>query len=327
MSHLILHIGTHKTGSTTIQDTFSANSKYLAKRGLIYPKLNYRHSGHHGLIAESVALPKTFHLESGETASLEHINERYSRGNQTVFLSSEEFSRAEGGKSVNFAQLCKLLNGFDRISVLCFVRPQWRFLQSIYLEISRPRSPPRPPKLVEEAIETGRCQGLHMDYMDLLKRLSAVFSPSDITLVDFEAARQKNGGLIAAALAIAGVQVDISDLKAVKNGHSNQSPHGVSQWAANLLAEPYSATTPIIKAVQKTLKPVIASCVLTRHEIAEMNSAFAASNQTLLEARAAFQPEFQLSDPPLPNDCMFREDVTIEHWLGIGRELARQQFS
>ncbi len=323
MSSLVLHIGTHKTGSTTIQDTFWANSRKLAYKGLVYPKLDYQHTGHHGLIAESVGLPNTFHLETGGKAAWERINAKYSKGDHTVFLSTEEFSRADRERSVDFVRLRNMLSGFDSISVLCFLRPQWRFLQSIYLEISRTRSPPRPPEMIVEAINSGRCQGLYLDYTDLLDRLGTPSSSDEITLVDFEAVRQNEGGLIAAALGATGVDLDASDLMATQNGHSNRSPHALSQWAANLLVEPYPATDGIVNATQGTLGSHEPSCLLTRGEIASMNQAFSASNQTLIEARGPYQLDFQLSDPPLPNKCKHREEVTLEDWLKIGRELAR----
>jgi len=323
MSHLILHIGTHKTGSTTIQDSFWANSSRLATFGLVYPRLHYRHTGHHGLIAQTVALPAAYHLKSGEDTTLKWINDKYSDSDKTVFLSSEEFSRGDGARSVDFLKLRDKLSGFKRVTVLCFLRPQWRFLQSIYLEISRTRSPPRMPDLVKEAIETGRCQGLYMNYLDLYKRLRAVFSGDEIRLVDFEAARATKGGLLTAALAPFDPTKTYKDLRSYKQGHSNKSPHALSQWAANLLAEPYRASAAVNRASHDVLGKHQTTCILTRSEIADMKKAFSSGNRDLIGLQNAFQPGASISDPALPDECLFREDVSIEHWLKIGQTLAR----
>lgn len=59
MSHLVLHIGTHKTGTTSFQNMMWKNARKLANYGVIYPRIHARHTGHHGLIAEETQLPKT----------------------------------------------------------------------------------------------------------------------------------------------------------------------------------------------------------------------------------------------------------------------------
>ena len=323
MSHLILHIGTHKTGTTTIQDSFWTNTTKLAALGIVYPRLHYRHSGHHGLIAGSVGLPRTFHLKTGGEAALEWVNKTYSQSETSVFLSSEEFSRAQRSRSVDFQWLRHKLSGFDRVTVLCFLRPQWRFLQSIYLEVSRSRSPPRLPDLVQEAIETGRCQGLYMRYGDLMHRLRIAFAPEEIALVDFETVKTKKNGILATALSSCGINEPPADLRVVKQGHSNKSPHALSQWAANLLAEPYVASESLRSATQTVLKNHRPTYVLTRAEIAQLNAVFAEDNAALIASQREVQPSFGLTDPALPDDCMHREDVSIEHWLHIGKTLAR----
>ena len=48
MGRLIVHIGTHKTATTTIQHHLAANRKVLASRGIWYPSyrlLNWRRKG------------------------------------------------------------------------------------------------------------------------------------------------------------------------------------------------------------------------------------------------------------------------------------------
>lgn len=49
--HLILHIGSSKTGTTSIQQALSLSRNYLAQRGVLYPKLG--NADNHNLLAAS----------------------------------------------------------------------------------------------------------------------------------------------------------------------------------------------------------------------------------------------------------------------------------
>lgn len=317
MSHLILHIGTHKTGTTAIQHAFRHNAARLEAQGVHYPRLHPRHAGHHGLIAEEVQLPPVFHLKGGGLAMLGRLARRYCDTDCTLFLSSEEFSRADERKAVDLRRVADLFAGFDRITVFCALRPQWRFLQAIYLEISRNQSPPRPPDLVAEALETGRCMGLYLDYTQLFDRVEQAFGEGSMLLCDFEQARRQKGGMVAVAQSVAGVPGAIQNAKP-----KNISPAPLPQWAANLLAEPYPAPPSLVQRTQDALgryRKAPSTCMLTRDEVARLRDGFAASNAALGQR----YPGFALTDPALPPDCLFREDLTLEFWLETGRSLIR----
>jgi len=72
MARLILHIGTHKTATTTIQNSFHANRKLLAQHGLIYPDLG-RAAGHHGLVTDWIDLPANYHYPQGAAAAWQQV--------------------------------------------------------------------------------------------------------------------------------------------------------------------------------------------------------------------------------------------------------------
>lgn len=88
MAKVVIHIGTHKTATTTIQDTFSQNAKLLRQHGVIYPRLS-RFTGHHGLVSDWGRLPKVYDLPGGSKAALRQIANEHGAGDHTVFLSSE----------------------------------------------------------------------------------------------------------------------------------------------------------------------------------------------------------------------------------------------
>ena len=90
MAKVILHIGTHKTATTTIQDTFHANTDLLAAHGVIYPRYN-RITGHHGLVHDWGSLPDVYRLPGGSRATLTRLVNEYAHRDVTVVLSSEEW--------------------------------------------------------------------------------------------------------------------------------------------------------------------------------------------------------------------------------------------
>jgi hypothetical protein len=88
-------MGTHKTATTTLQDSCHANRALLAQHGVIYPALG-RHTGHHGLLTDWIALSAAYQLPEGGIGTLRSLATEYVDSDETLFLSSEEFSR-EGG--------------------------------------------------------------------------------------------------------------------------------------------------------------------------------------------------------------------------------------
>lgn len=110
MSRLIIHVGTHKTGTTAIQTFLAANRDRLDAMGVVYPdatrfKVGKRPEIHHGLAAA---------LARGEGAFSEpllrfreHLRARLA-DNATVILSSEAFYRhilPEGDEPADAAAL------------------------------------------------------------------------------------------------------------------------------------------------------------------------------------------------------------------------------
>ncbi|WP_322867755.1 hypothetical protein U5922_017000 [Aquicoccus sp. G2-2] len=320
MARLILHIGLHKTGTTTIQDMFHANRRLLAEHGLIYPKLG-RHTGHHGLFTDWLVLPAAYRLPGGGVVGLRKLAEAHREQDATLFLSSEEISRAGGpGGVVDLAMVREIFAGFE-ITVLCVLRVQWQFLQSVYLELARNRMPPPPPILLQQALETGIVDGLWCDFTGLYDRLCAVFSPADIRLLDFEALRTGPGGLVGGLLRQAGLALDANELSPVNNSYSNASPRALPVWARLAIAGGQSATGDLLAPVETafdleygTGRP---SSLFTRAEIARITDHFAPRNTTL--AARAGTPVLQT---PMPDaDTVHREDMGAAFWLRAARRI------
>lgn len=143
----ILHIGAHKTGTTTLQRVFSANRESLAKAGIWYPNyseifpLKTNHYAHHdlakGLMGEGNRfnpdeVAEFFELLGQETKKRDWCH--------TVFLSAEPFlrgkiKRGDGvNPSVQFQRHLAELVSFSDTEVVLVLRNYVDYLESLYGE-------------------------------------------------------------------------------------------------------------------------------------------------------------------------------------------------
>lgn len=329
MAKLVLHIGTHKTASTTIQDTFWTNAELLEEYGIIYPRLGLA-TGHHGLAMDWSILPEVYRLQEGSVGTLRRLADTWGDKDVTVFLSSEELSRGDPKAATDFLALRAAAEGFDEIEVLCVLRTQVQFLQSIYLERSKTINPPRPPAFCEEAIKTGMVEGLWVDFAKLYENLGQSFTAEEITLMDFGKASGAEGGILGSVLAHLDCDLPVEELATVNNGRSNVSPMTLGTWAANVLAEPLKAPDWLIEMTTSILKNKygedIRPCLFTREEFAKLEDHFLARNMALYERLPAHLSEFRISGLRTGEYNLFRESIDGNFWLRCSRRLAQRAF-
>ncbi|MCF8516707.1 MAG: hypothetical protein K9G72_20450 [Rhodobacteraceae bacterium] len=324
MARVVLHIGTHKTATTTIQDMFAQNAELLAEHGIIYPFMG-RATGHHGLVMDwNHALPPVYAYPDGALGTLRHIAEAYAGGDQTVFLSSEEFSRGRPDAQPDFTAIREALSGFDRIEVVCVLREQWQFIQSIYLEVSKSRLPARPPQVMDSALVGDMVEGLWTDYNLLYDHLLGSFASTEITFLDFDQCRQAPGGIIGTMLRHLGVALDPASLTLVNEGRSNASPGALPTWAANIIAEPGVAPRWLIEAVTGAFEVQFGagapSRIWTRDECSTLAGYAVRCNARLSERLSTFQPGFAVSRTDITaKSGIFREDIPPEFWVRANR--------
>ena len=135
---LILHAGTHKTGTTSIQSTLAENREWLHEKGYVFPSLG---PVGHNEFAHRLAQAKLKEIESFRTAIMSVADP-----DRVFILSDEEFStQLVGAKQWRFekneywqqrrdylARLRTILRDFDQVTVfLCFRRHD-AFAQSLY---------------------------------------------------------------------------------------------------------------------------------------------------------------------------------------------------
>ncbi|MFC3612452.1 hypothetical protein ACFORG_01655 [Lutimaribacter marinistellae] len=329
MAKVILHIGTHKTATTTIQEKFREWAPELADRGIVYPRLN-QIPGHHGLTALWSPVEDDMLLAQGPEAGFAEIVADYADSDFTVFLSSEEFSRAEPNGGVDYQDLRRRLDGFDEIQVVCVVRQQWQFIQSVYLELSKKTCPPRPPALLTPALKRGVFAGLWADYTLLLDRLEGAFGPENVTFMDFDTCRTSEHGVVGSMLRFLGLDPADPDLAAMLNGVSNISPPPLATWAASILSEPKLAPSWLLWRAENFLRqeygPNSKHCLFTRAEFDRLKEHFDPLNEELQRRRAPYQPDFAMSPADRSKFGLFREDIGVTFWLQFCRNLAQDML-
>ncbi len=150
---LVLHAGTPKTGTTSIQKALADNREYLRKHGLIYPDGDgvYRKAplfNHHsfsraftGKSAEYLQLATRFiksignNIEKGQVALISSENTyRHISGYDDYyhFEADDYWARRYG----YLGALAEALSGFD-VTVMLFFREPQSFARSLYGEVVR----------------------------------------------------------------------------------------------------------------------------------------------------------------------------------------------
>jgi len=130
---IYLHIGTHKTGTTALQNFFSNNSHILEAGGVVYPRSGRPISGngHHDIAFELYEKSRMSCINSPTDALFREIEAHH----YDVIISSEELVRA-----VHYATdeartfVSKLYTFFDCVSIIIYFRNQPSFLTSNYIE-------------------------------------------------------------------------------------------------------------------------------------------------------------------------------------------------
>jgi hypothetical protein len=130
-----IHIGTHKTGTTSIQTFLAENDELLARAGIHIPRtarITPTSAGHHNLAWE-INNPYQFDPNGGTCAAL--FEEIAQANLPTVCISSEEFEflAADPNKVRTLAR--SFLDAGYEPHAIVYLRPQADYLESLYAEI------------------------------------------------------------------------------------------------------------------------------------------------------------------------------------------------
>ena len=198
MSRIVLHVGTHKTATTTVQDTLALNRRHLAGHGIVFPQVG-PNAGQHALVTRlDPAAGAVLRQPAGAGKPGSTLARGHAAGDATVIVSSEEFSRAARGSTCASSPASSLPSTGGPSSACCAT-------SSPTCSRSICRSPRRPgvagfEAFLAEALRTGLATGLQLDYGALYDRLLAGFAPEEIVFLCYEAAVRGPGGIIGGLL-------------------------------------------------------------------------------------------------------------------------------
>lgn len=146
----ILHVGTHKTGTTTIQNFAAANRAELARRGLIYPDYRFLDRpdpvGHHDLARALSSEQRHGMIQPDDVRRLVDHLARTTAASDTLLISAEPFYRhlrfdpATGTKGnwwedrARYVSLMAEIFGPLNPEILVVFRRQDDFIESNYQE-------------------------------------------------------------------------------------------------------------------------------------------------------------------------------------------------
>lgn len=185
---LYLHIGSHKTGTTAIQDFASGNVEWLRSAGLIYPRL-YREDRRPA--RSHLALFSTLVRESGGgnvsalMSYLHDVRDEAVSDNLNVLLSAESLFRLdERGRGHVIAFMRAAFEGLEPV-VVCALRNQADFAESLYRNSYRAfvRRPPPVELWLERAAGNFDYHGKILAYCDGLgaRPMLLPYGPEDRT--------------------------------------------------------------------------------------------------------------------------------------------------
>lgn len=175
---VFVHIGTHKTGTTSLQDLLAKNARAFARNGVLVPKAGRieANSGHHNIAWELGADPR-FDPAFGTLESF--LREIAYTSLRNVCISSEDFEllHADG------AALTRLRDGIAAAGftpkIVLYVRPQADYVESAYAEIVKARDVDF-DDFFETIVATGSFGPLLFAYDRLAHAFAAVFGDANL---------------------------------------------------------------------------------------------------------------------------------------------------
>lgn len=216
---LYLHIGTPKTGTTSIQHFCYTNSEALLKNGFLYPEFpfNYANKGKYrnGLFLEAVfcdndGIRQREQEEENFTKGLQILKELFKTHNN-IILSDEGiwtacFNRKRGKPLMRRLKEEAEEAGYN-IKIIVYLRRQDDFLLSWYNQIIKHNITSKNTLTWEEYFDNYN-KYIKLDYFFCLKKLERIFGKGNIIARRFDKNYFKNNSLIHDFLDIFEIEAD-----------------------------------------------------------------------------------------------------------------------
>lgn len=284
MSRLILHIGAHKTGTTSVQHFFKAREAALGAHGVAYP-LTGRLAAHYVFAAPWIGEMKPlygFTPEDGREAWA-RLDADWAGFEGTVLISAEAFCHVRPDR-VDFREVAALAARFDEVEVVYVARDQLSAIQSVFMEISRTRADwPRLELIFEVALMADSPFPLTFDHRVMLDHVEEGFDPTQIRFLGADRLQAAEGGIIGYFARLCGLPAEAVGEPARLNVSADPLAHYV---AAELSAPGQVEVADIERcraALEEVYGPGVRTTMFTREEIERARAVFCPANAALAE--------------------------------------------
>ena len=211
---VVLHVGRHKTGTTTIQSVFKTNIMHFREHGLLYPKcLPACHSG--------------FFLKAFGEVAKHPVHGRFGLSQAQIRADAQEMLknirkevRHFDGDKILFsgedAGTCLLVPHLERLKKtmrdICGEEPNYRILYFTRDPVSRAESGLqqliKANGMTEEDARGFQIEGGGKRYKEIYETYAKVFGDEAIEFYSYEVARAHSDGLIGYFLGVLGLSID-----------------------------------------------------------------------------------------------------------------------
>ena len=218
-----LHIGTHKTGTTALQQTLAENREQLVQQGFLYPQ-----AGWHQFAQHFLAFEKKGQVNTGMSAEVEGVWEALREeienfAGEAVILSSEEFSTLPDPSALR-AELAAY-----PITVHIYLRRQDAIFESIYNQQTKDWQSPRMESLEECLAQPEMIYPL-FDYHALLLRWAEVFGKDALVVRNYSQLREQKISTVEDFCPLLGI-----DRNSLLKPASPMENHSISRRAMELV--------------------------------------------------------------------------------------------
>ena len=244
---LFLHIGSEKTGTTTLQNFCSINSAYLNDQGFFYPcleELPYVNNRAHSPLPASFLsqrpefIPAAMHYDS-KSLFTRFASDMAKRMEPAVIVSAEHFSSR--CSCTDIIQLIKsYLSEFD-LRIIVYIRPQHEMLLSAYSTYLKNGGTQSLNQIMNPQTGWLHPDNIYFNYKSMLNPWVDTFGCSAVSLRIFQKNSLVNGSLIDDFLDVLKIEDDPRFYKEMVRNKSLSADGANLMLIANQLFEEFSA--------------------------------------------------------------------------------------
>jgi len=278
MRRLTLHIGSHKTGTTALQETFFANKALLESRGLAYAHgagTCHLH-GYLSVIDPASVLTQGYGVRDTDRFA----DDLAATKGQEVFGSSENF--AFFFRQAPIDALAKALQSrFDAVRILAYIRRQDRHALSHHQEGARPDRAPE-AQLWGHGLAAlphpQPHQALYLNYDQRLAMWEKAFGGGTVTVRVYDHKLMKNGDIVEDVLDLLGISA-----QGIVPAPDKNPALGLQKAKVGHLANEILNNEPLTRALLRALPQDEGKMLPSADEARAFLAPYRASNRLLNE--------------------------------------------